>query len=175
MSDTPPPPPPGPGAPPPMAGGAGSQFGELASWGERAIAFLITGALVFAVYVAFFIVGIVLSAISDALGALWFLLTWLVSLGAAFYLYYLDGETGGHPGKRIMGLKTVDANTGQLIGGGKGIVRYLAHFVDSIVCYIGWLFPLWDQNRQTIGDKIVQTVVLKNQPKESFGPELFRP
>jgi uncharacterized RDD family membrane protein YckC len=40
--------------------------------------------------------------------------------------------------------------------------RDLAHFVDAIICYAGFLFPLWDNKRQTLADKIVHTVVVKN-------------
>ena len=39
-------------------------------------------------------------------------------------------------------------------------VRDLAHIVDSVICYIGYLFPLWDARRQTFADKIMSTVVL---------------
>lgn len=181
----PPPPPPGGGGgtPPPPGGGAGAPQpagagagvpGPLASWGQRVIGYLITIAIVIGVYVVMAIVGLVLGAIADFLGVLWFLLTWLVSIGVFFYLWYLDGATGGHPGKRLTGLKTVNANTGELIGGGMGIARGLAHFVDGIICYIGYLFPLWDEKRQTLADKIVSTVVIADQPKEPFGPELFK-
>jgi hypothetical protein len=62
-----------------------------------------------------------------------------------------------------------------VLGGGMGIVRTIAHIVDSIICYIGWLFPLWDAKRQTIADKLVKTVVLADQPKQSFGIDLFKP
>ena len=39
-------------------------------------------------------------------------------------------------------------------------VRYLCHFVDSLACYIGWFWPIWDTKRQTFADKIVSTVVV---------------
>jgi uncharacterized RDD family membrane protein YckC len=32
--------------------------------------------------------------------------------------------------------------------------------VDAIICYIGFLFPLWDSKKQTIADKIVKSVVV---------------
>lgn len=176
MSDAPPPPPPPGGMQPPAGTSAGmSAHGPLASWGQRVIAYLITIAMIFAVYIVLFIVSAIFGAISDVLGFLVLMVGWLASLAVAFYMYYLDGATGGHPGKRIMGLKTVNADTGELIGGGMGIVRYLAHFVDSLICYIGFLFPLWDEKRQTIADKMLSTVVLSDQPKMSFGPELFKP
>lgn len=188
MSDMPPPPggnpppPPGGGAPPPPSGGAqptpGGATGvpgPLASWGQRVIAFLITIGMVIGFYIVGFILILIVGAVSDVLGFLVSLVVWLASIGLAFYFYYLDGESGGHPGKRLTGLKTVNAETGQTIGGGMGIVRYLAHFVDSIICYIGYLFPLWDEKRQTIADKLLTTVVVADQPKMSFGPELFKP
>jgi hypothetical protein len=38
--------------------------------------------------------------------------------------------------------------TGSSIG--KSIVRQLAHVIDGAICYVGYLFPLWDAKRQTI-------------------------
>ena len=35
---------------------------------------------------------------------------------------------------------------------------FAAHGVDAIICYVGFLFPLWDAKRQTIADKIMSTV-----------------
>jgi hypothetical protein len=39
-------------------------------------------------------------------------------------------------------------------------VRDICHFVDAITCLVGFLFPLWDAQRQTLADKIVRTVVV---------------
>ena len=41
-------------------------------------------------------------------------------------------------------------------------VRDIAHIVDAIICYVGFLFPLWDGKKQTLADKMVHTVVLKD-------------
>ena len=64
-------------------------------------------------------------------------------------------------------LKLIKEETGQPIGPGMSIVRQIVHFVDSIVCYIGWLFPLWDSKKQTLADKIMGTVVI-TVPKQPF-------
>ena len=40
---------------------------------------------------------------------------------------------------------------------------------DSIICYIGWLFPLWDSKRQTLADKIMKTVVIDNSADPNAG------
>ena len=50
---------------------------------------------------------------------------------------------------------------GQPIGFGMAFVRRICHFVDGIICYIGFLWPLWDEKKQTIADKIVSTVVVQ--------------
>lgn len=168
-------PPPGYGMP--AAGGYASPAaasGELATWGQRVVAYLIDWALLVVGYIAVFVVALIFGAIADALGAIVALLGYLAVLGASFYFYYLNGETGQSPGKRLTGLKVVSQETGQTIGGGLGIVRGLAHFVDAIICYIGFLFPLWDPKKQTISDKIMKTVVTTGNPKQDFGPNLFK-
>lgn len=129
---------------PPAAG-----YGQLAEWPARAQAGLIDyfGPLILAFIVYF---------ISSTLGGL----VWLVALGWGFYNAYLNGETGQSFGKKTVGLKLVGEQTGQVIGGGSGIVRMLCHIIDGAICYIGYLFPLWDAKKQTIADKIMKTVVI---------------
>ncbi|HEY6648822.1 MAG TPA: RDD family protein [Mycobacterium sp.] len=73
---------------------------------------------------------------------------------------YRQGTTGQSIGKSVMKFKVISEKTGQPIGFGLSIVRQIAHVVDSLVCYIGWLFPLWDAKRQTLADKIMSTICL---------------
>jgi uncharacterized protein DUF2752/RDD family protein len=60
----------------------------------------------------------------------------------------------------LLGLRLVGDKTGEPVGAGLAFARDICHLVDSVICYVGWLFPLWDAKRQTIADKIVSTVVL---------------
>ena len=71
---------------------------------------------------------------------------------------YRQGTTGSSIGKSIMKFKVVSEKTWQPIGFGLSIVRQIAHIIDGAICYIGYLFPLWDAKRQTIADKIMTTV-----------------
>lgn len=71
---------------------------------------------------------------------------------------YRQGTTGSSIGKSVLNFKVVSEKTGQPIGFGMSIVRQLAHIIDSAICYIGYLFPLWDAKRQTIADKLINTV-----------------
>jgi RDD family len=84
-------------------------------------------------------------------------------LGLAYMIWnygYRQGTTGSSIGKSVMKFKVVSEKTGQPLGFGLSIVRQLAHLVDSLICYIGYLFPLWDRKRQTLADKIMTTVCL---------------
>lgn len=186
-------PPPGggaPGGPPPPyaapgghaaqhggvpAGGGAVPQGQLAQWGQRAVAFLIDWAILVVGFIVVLIVGAIFFAIADVLGVLVQTIGYLIVTAGGFYFYYLNGATGQSPGKRLTGLKVIGEASGQPIGGGLGIVRGLAHFLDSIICYIGWLFPLWDEKRQTIADKVMKTVVVTGVPKQELGPDLFKP
>jgi uncharacterized RDD family membrane protein YckC len=98
----------------------------------------------------------------------------------AFWIWnwgYRQGTTGQSIGKSVMKFKVVSEKTWQPIGFGLSFVRQLAHFVDSLVCYIGWLFPLWDAKRQTLADKIMSTVCvpLNRQPLPPGPPQGFNP
>ena len=149
--------PPGGGyAPPP---GAYSPQGVLADWGPRALGLLIDWAITVVVIIPFIILGAVIG------GAIT-LLTDLAGLAVAIFLAVQVGQNGQSPGMRTIGLKCIGQTTGQPIGAGLGIVRALAHLVDSIICYVGWLFPLWDKSRQTLGDKIMSTVVIRVPPQK---------
>ena len=94
-------------------------------------------------------------------GAVAFLL-YLVSLGVWVYnRAILQGRTGQSWGKQVLNLRLVRMADGQPMGGGMAAVRDLVHILDGLLCYIGFLWPLWDARRQTLfADKIMNTVVL---------------
>jgi uncharacterized RDD family membrane protein YckC len=90
-----------------------------------------------------------------------YLLFALASLAWVIYNRWIQaGRTGQSLGKRTLGLRLISENTGEPIGAGMAFARDICHLVDSIICYVGWLFPLWDAKRQTIADKILSTVVV---------------
>jgi uncharacterized RDD family membrane protein YckC len=61
----------------------------------------------------------------------------------------------------VVGLRCERDIDGNLIGGGMGILRELAHLLDTFSLLIGWFFPLWDAKRQTFADKVCGTVVVR--------------
>jgi uncharacterized RDD family membrane protein YckC len=130
--------------------------GNTASWTQRA-----TGTLIDAVVLApGWLIYIVGAAVGSAFGTLLTLLGLVVTLGITVYQVYLEGTTGQSIGKRRAGIRLIGERTGQPIGFGPAFVRKLCHIVDSAICYVGWLWPLWDEKRQTLADKITGTVVV---------------
>ena len=89
-------------------------------------------------------------------------LLYLVSLGLWVYNRAIQqGRTGQSWGKQVLNLRLVRMADGQPMGGGMAFVRDLLHILDGLLCYIGFLFPIWDARRQTLfADKIMNTVVL---------------
>ncbi|WP_394275066.1 RDD family protein [Luteococcus sp.] len=91
-------------------------------------------------------------------------LGWLLMvLGLVWFLYnmvYRDGKTGHSIGRQLLGTKLVSEADGQPIGMGKALLRQICHILDTIVCLLGYLWPLWDAKKQTFADKIMKTVVI---------------
>jgi len=71
-----------------------------------------------------------------------------------------QGRTGQSLGKSLAGTKLVDEHSGRPLGAGRAFGRLLAHFLDSLLGYLGWLLPLVDRRRQPIADKLADSIVL---------------
>ncbi len=84
----------------------------------------------------------------------------LVAIGYWIYNRFYLGGQGQSLGKRALGLRLLSEQTGQPIGMLNAFLRDICHFVDGIICFVGYLFPLWDAKRQTLADKIMHTVVV---------------
>jgi uncharacterized RDD family membrane protein YckC len=131
-------------------------------WLTRVLAFLIDAAPIIILQVFNQVITTVSreSVIAALLGMVFSLLIlayWVWNFG------YRQGTTGSSIGKSVLKFKVVSEATGQPLGFGMSVVRQIAHFVDAIICYIGYLFPLWDAKRQTLADKIMTTVCLPLQ------------
>ncbi len=71
-------------------------------------------------------------------------------------------KTGQTPGRKILGIKVVDTNTGAPPSFGMALVRYFfASFISGALCYLGYLWMLWDDKKQTWHDKVCSTVVVR--------------
>ena len=148
--------------PGPVAQPGGYAFGAppYAAWLTRVGAYIIDGIPAWIL----FVIGEALTAHGGAGPAIGGIL-YLAGLGWIVYnRWFQGGRTGQSLGKRATGIWLLGEETGQPIGAGMAFVRDIAHIVDAIICYVGFLFPLWDGKKQTLADKMVHTVVLKDGP-----------
>lgn len=183
----PPPPPPGavavapgqqPGSyPAPVVGG------ERAGFGSRLGAFLLDVLLYGLLALVFYIPAIVLGirafdgcTFNDAtdeilcppgtpaggtIGAAIALAVGGYLIVAFIYLRAL-GKTGQTWGRRIVGIKVVRETSGEPIGFGRALGRQLfAGFFSSAIFYLGYLWMIWDDKKQTWHDKVVGSIVVK--------------
>jgi uncharacterized RDD family membrane protein YckC len=77
------------------------------------------------------------------------------------YRVSTEGRTGQSWGKRVVGVRTIDAQTAQPIGTGRIIGRVFGRLLSASCCYIGFLWMLWDKDKQTWHDKMVRSIVVK--------------
>ena len=98
---------------------------------------------------------------SSTLGLVSFWIALVLSVAFGIWNHgYRQGTTGSSIGKSLMKSKVVSEKTGLPIGFGLSLVRQIAHVADLAICWIGYLFPLWDRKRQTLADMIMTTVCL---------------
>ena len=77
------------------------------------------------------------------------------------YFGYLEGSNSGQTlGKRALGIRVIDFNTGGPIGFGRAVIRYFGRMVSAIPCLLGYFWMLWDKEKQTWHDKFANDVVV---------------
>jgi uncharacterized RDD family membrane protein YckC len=123
--------------------------GPRANFGQRLAAYLIDVIILAIPYGIFF-------AIFDQVVAY---LIGLV-LGIAYFSYFEGSTSGQTVGKKVLGIRVIDFNTGGPIGFGRALIRYIARIVSSLPCLLGYFWMLWDREKQTWHDKLGSTVVV---------------
>lgn len=113
-------------------------------------------------FAAFFIDGIILGIIQTILALVFpdnlaSALSLAVSLG---YFTYLEGSAGQTLGKRALGIRVVDQKGGGSIGYGRAAVRWIGRIVSTLPLLLGYLWMLWDSDKQTWHDKFASSVVV---------------
>jgi uncharacterized RDD family membrane protein YckC len=88
----------------------------------------------------------------------------IATLFGLLYVALLEGGPKGQTlGKMALGIRVIDFNTGGPIGYGRGLLRYIGKIISAIPCLLGYLWMLWDKEKQTWHDKIATTVVVPVQ------------
>jgi uncharacterized RDD family membrane protein YckC len=71
-------------------------------------------------------------------------------------------ERQGTPGKMVLGLRIVDAETGGVPTFGRFVLRYIGYLVSALPLGLGYLWAIWDRRRQGWHDKMGGTLVVRD-------------
>ena len=156
------PPPPEPAQP---SQSSPHQSGPRAGFWQRFAASFIDG-----IVIGIPTIILVFIAAATGSGALTALVYVLALVGSVAYLvYYEGGPTGQTLGKRSMGIRVIDFNTGGPIGYGRAFLRLIGRYISAFLCYLGYLWMLWDKERQCWHDKMANDVVVPVSAYPSSG------
>ena len=122
--------------------------GPRASFGQRLGAYLIDVILI----------GIVLGILTVILKTPGYFIG--IAIGLAYFIYFEGSPSGQTLGKRALGIRVIDYSTGGPLGYGKAFLRYVGRIASGAICALGYLWMLWDKEKQTWHDKIAGTVVV---------------
>jgi uncharacterized RDD family membrane protein YckC len=129
--------------------GGDGPSGPRAGFWRRFVAALLDG----------IIVGVVGSIIGQILGGGNGAEGIVLLLGIAYYTY-LEGSSGQTLGKKALGIRVIDLGGGGSIGYGRAFIRYIGRYVSGIVLLLGYLWMIWDKEKQTWHDKFANSVVV---------------
>ena len=80
------------------------------------------------------------------------------------YFGYFDGSPSGQtPGKRLLGIRVMDFETGAPLGFGRAAVRQFARGISALALGLGYLWMLWDPERRTWRDMLTDGVIVPVQ------------
>ena len=78
----------------------------------------------------------------------------------AYFVYFEGGPKGAGFGKQLLGVRVIDFRTGGPIGYGRAFIRWIGGILSAIVLFLGYLWMLWDPERQCWHDKFAGDVVV---------------
>lgn len=84
----------------------------------------------------------------------------------------LPNATGWTLGRALFGIavrRSESSDSGPDVGVWRLTLRELAHLLDTLALFVGWLWPLWDRRRRTFADLMVGTEVHRvERPKRDM-------
>jgi uncharacterized RDD family membrane protein YckC len=86
--------------------------------------------------------------------------TLMLILGTAYFALLESSPSGQTLGKKAAGLRVIDVRTGANITPVRALVRTLGRWVSFFVIGLGYLWMLWDPEKQTWHDKMGRAVVV---------------
>ena len=130
---------------------AGGASGPRAGFWQRFFAYLLD-------VIILVIVNAILRVIFKNSPAAYSILALIINWG---YFTALEGGPRGQTlGMRALGIRVIDFRQGGSIGYGRALLRQVVKILSGIVIFIGYLWMLWDREKQCWHDKAANDVVV---------------
>ena len=85
----------------------------------------------------------------------------VIYLVIPFAYHVLLNANGGTLGKRAVGIRLEHAETGENIGIGRALARYVVAIASFLAILLGYLWCIWDDKKQTWHDKAANSIVVR--------------
>lgn len=135
---------------------------ELAGLGSRFVALFIDGLLQ---GLAFLAVFLLLGLGEDGPGFLIQVIAFAWPI--AYNWYFWTKRKGQTPGKFALGIRVVKAD-GSEISDTDAVIRAIGYQVSSVVCGLGYIWAIFDKNKQTWHDKLARTYVVRKEDTRDY-------
>ena len=137
-----------------------------AGFWRRAVAFWLDSLLLnglSVLFLALFLRGFGLSA-SD-LGGFEAQLMSVGMYACLAFLYYsvMHFRWGATLGKKLLGVKVLDAETGQGIAAGQSMLRSVTSVLSYLPFAMGYFMAIWDSKKRTLHDRLSGTVCIRTR------------
>jgi len=130
--------------------------------GERLLAYIIDGLLVFVANIVLVLVAFVLVIVALPVGILALILVFMaIFVVDIAYFPYFWKTRGQTPGMRQFQLYVVRDRDGGPISSGQAVMRLIGYWIDGVVFYLGFIWILIDSRKRGWHDLIAGTVVIK--------------
>ena len=127
---------------------------ELATRGQRFLAFLVDFVISIIVGTVGFMIGSAIGDLGTTLNSVFGLVYWIIVL-------IMVATRGQSPGKIAIGIKIVKTD-GVSIGIGRTLLReIIGKIISTIIIFLGYIWILFDNKNQGWHDKISDTIVVK--------------
>jgi uncharacterized RDD family membrane protein YckC len=101
------------------------------------------------------IIGIVLQVALKGAGSALSLL-----VGLAYFTLFVGAKRGQTPGMSAMGIRVISFDGSGSIGYGRACIRWIGGYISAIALFLGFLWMLWDREKQCWHDKMASDVVV---------------
>jgi uncharacterized RDD family membrane protein YckC len=89
----------------------------------------------------------------------------------AYFTYFHATIAGQSIGNKILGIRVVDADSGEPLSYVRAFARALMSYISAIPLLLGYFWMLWDRRKQTWHDKVASSLVVRARayPPGEFG------